>query len=196
MSEASSEVAQIKSGLLDGIKSNARLAVITGIIMLVCGILSIVSPFIAGLSVTVVVGALLLVSGVSQCFLAFQAGAFGKGLLIFIMGALTVVVGGYLVGQPVSGLAAITIFLAAYFVVTGIFELIGAFQIRGADGWGWMLFNAIITLVLGVMIWQQFPVSGIWAVGTLFGVKMIFSGWALFLIGRGVRGKAKEAQAA
>jgi uncharacterized membrane protein HdeD (DUF308 family) len=196
MSEASSEVAQIKSGLLDGIKSNARLAVITGIIMLVCGILSIVSPFIAGLSVTVVVGALLLISGISQCFLAFQAGAFGKGLLIFIMGALTVVVGGYLVGQPVSGLAAITIFLAAYFVVTGIFELIGAFQIRGADGWGWMLFNAIITLVLGVMIWQQFPVSGIWAVGTLFGVKMIFSGWALFLIGRGVRGKAKEAQAA
>jgi uncharacterized membrane protein HdeD (DUF308 family) len=196
MSEASSEVAQIKSGLLDGIKSNARLAVITGIIMLVCGILSIVSPFIAGLSVTVVVGALLLISGISQCFLAFQAGAFGKGLLIFIMGALTVVAGGYLIGQPVSGLAAITIFLAAYFVVTGIFELIGAFQIRGADGWGWMLFNAIITLVLGVMIWRQFPVSGIWAVGTLFGVKMIFSGWALFLIGRGVRGKAKEAQAA
>lgn len=196
MSEVSSEVAQIKSGLLDGIKSNARLAVITGIIMLVCGILAIISPFIAGLSVTVMVGALLLVSGISQCFLAFQAGAFGKGLLIFIMGALTVVAGGYLIGQPVSGLAAITIFLAAYFVVTGIFELIGAFQIRGADGWGWMLFNAIITLVLGVMIWRQFPMSGVWAVGTLFGVKMIFSGWALFLIGRGVRGAAKEAQAA
>ena len=194
MSEASSEVAQVKSDLLDGIKSNARLAVITGIIMLVCGILAVFSPFIAGLSVAVTVGALLLVSGVSECFLAFQAGAFGKGLLIFIMGALTAVIGGYLIQQPVSALAAITMFLAAYFVVTGIFELIGALQIRGADGWGWMLFNAIITFALGVMIWRQFPVSGTWAVGTLFGIKMVFGGLALFQIGRGVKGVVQEAQ--
>ena len=195
MSNASSEVAQVKSDLLDGIKSNARLAVITGIVMLICGLIAVFSPFVAGLSVTVIVGAMLLVSGASQCILAFQAGAFSKGLLIFIMGALTAVAGGYMVGQPVSGLAAITIFLAAYFVVTGVFELLGAFQIRGADGWGWMLFNGIITLALGVMIWRQFPVSGAWAIGTLFGIKMVFGGLALFQIGRGVSGAAQEAQA-
>ena len=195
MSNASPEVAQVQSDLLDGIKSNARLAVISGIIMLICGIVAVFSPFVAGLSVTVIVGAMLLVSGASQCILAFQAGAFSKGLLIFIMGALTAVAGGYMVGQPVSGLAAITIFLAAYFIVTGIFELLGAFQIRGADGWGWMLFNGIITLALGVMIWRQFPVSGAWAIGTLFGIKMVFGGLALFQIGRGVSGAAQEAQA-
>ena len=195
MSDASPEVAQVQSDLLDGIKSNARLAVISGIIMLICGIVAVFSPFVAGLSVTVIVGAMLLVSGASQCILAFQAGAFSKGLLIFIMGALTAIAGGYMVGQPVSGLAAITIFLAAYFIVTGIFELLGAFQIRGADGWGWMLFNGIITLALGVMIWRQFPVSGAWAIGTLFGIKMVFGGLALFQIGRGVSGAAQEAQA-
>jgi uncharacterized membrane protein HdeD (DUF308 family) len=190
-----SEAAQVKSALLDGIKSNARLAVITGIVMLICGIVAVFSPFVAGLSVTVVVGAMLLVSGAAQCLLAFQAGAFGKGLLIFIMGALTAVAGGYMVGQPVSGLAAITIFLAAYFIVTGIFELISTFQIHGADGWVWMLFNGIITLALGVMIWRQFPVSGAWAVGTLFGIKMVFGGLALFRIGRGVSDAAQDAQA-
>ena len=195
MSDASPEVAQVQSDLLDGIKSNARLAVITGIVMLICGLIAVFSPFVAGLSVTVIVGAMLLVSGASQCILAFQAGAFGKGLLIFIMGALTAIAGGYMIGQLVSGLAAITIFLAAYFVVTGIFELIGAFQVRGADGWSWMLFNGIITLALGVMIWRQFPVSGAWAVGTLFGIKMVFGGLALFQIGRGVSGVAQEAQA-
>jgi uncharacterized membrane protein HdeD (DUF308 family) len=193
MSEASSEAAQVKSALLDGIRSNARLAVITGIIMLVCGFIAVVSPFIAGLSVTIIVGAMLLVSGASQCLLAFQAGAFSQGLLIFIMGALTAFAGGYMVGQPVSGLAAVTIFLAAYFVVTGIFELTGAFQIRGADGWGWMLFNAVVTIALGGMIWMQFPVSGEWAVGTLFGIKLIFGGWALFAIGRTVKTAAQAA---
>ena len=111
------------------------------------------------------------------------------------MGALTAVAGGYMIGQPVSGLAAITIFLAAYFVVTGIFELIGAFQVRGADGWSWMLFNGIITLALGVMIWRQFPLSGAWAVGVLFGAKLIFSGTSLIIIGRAVRGAAKDVAA-
>ena len=182
------------SGLLDAIRQNARLAVITGIILLICGVLAIGSPLAAGVSVTIFVGAMLAVGGIVQCFLAFQAGAFGRGLLIFLVGALTAIAGFYLVTQPVAGLASITTLLAAYFVVTGVFELVGAFQIRPAEGWGWMLFNGIVTLLLGLMIWRQFPLSGAWAVGVLFGVKLVFSGWSLIVIGRTVRTAAtKEA---
>lgn len=190
-----SEREVIASGLLDGIKKNARLAVIIGIIMLICGFLAIGSPLAAGLSVTIFVGAMLIVGGISQCFLAFQAGAFGKGLLIFVVGALTAVAGFYLFNQPLAGLASITIFLAVYFVVTGIFELVSAFQIRPAEGWGLMLFNGIVTLVLGIMIWRQFPLSGAWAVGVLFGIKLVLSGWSLIFIGRSVRGAASDAAA-
>jgi uncharacterized membrane protein HdeD (DUF308 family) len=190
-----SESEVITSGLLDGIKKNARLAVVIGIIMLICGFVAIGSPLAAGLSVTIVVGVMLIVGGVAQCFLAFQAGAFGKGLLTFIMGALTTVAGFYLFNQPLAGLASITIFLAAYFVITGIFELVSAFQIRPAEGWGLMLFNGIVTLLLGIMIWRQFPLSGAWAVGMLFGIKLILSGWSLIFIGRSVRGAAKVATA-
>lgn len=188
-----SEHTEIPSGLLDGIKKNARLAVIVGILMLVCGILAIGSPLVAGLSVTVIVGVMLLIGGIAQCFLAFQAGAFGEGLLIFIMGALTAVAGFYLFNQPVAGLASITLFLAAYFVVVGISELLGAFQIRPAEGWASMLFSGIVTVLLGIMIWRQFPLSGAWALGVLFGLKLVVGGGALIIVGRGVRGVAKEA---
>ena len=190
-----SELTEAQSGLLDGIKKNARLAVIVGIIMLICGILAIGSPMVAGMSVTVVVGVMLLVGGISQCFLAFQAGAFGKGLLIFVVGALTAVAGYYVFSQPLAGLASITLFLAAYFVVAGISELIGAFQVRPAEGWGLMLFGGIVTLLLGIMIWRQFPLSGAWAVGVLFGIKLVVGGGSLIVIGRSVRGAAKEAAA-
>ena len=190
-----SEYTEAQSGLLDGIKKNARLAVIVGILMLICGILAIGSPLVAGMSVTVVVGVMLMVGGIAQCFLAFQAGAFGKGLLIFIMGALTAVVGYYVFSQPLAGLASITLFLAAYFVVTGISELIGAFQIRPAGGWGAMLFNGIVTLLLGIMIWKQFPLSGAWAVGVLFGIKLVVGGGSLIIIGRTVRAVAEDAAA-
>ena len=189
-----SENTENNSGLIDGIKSNARLAVIVGILMLICGFLAVGSPLVAGLSVTVVVGVMLIVGGLSECFLAFKAGAFGRGLLIFVVGALTVVAGFFLFNQPVAGLAAITLFLAAYFIVTGISELIGALQVRPAEGWGVMLFSGVITLLLGVMIWRQFPVSGAWAVGVLFGIKLIVSGWALIIIGRSVRGAVKKAE--
>ena len=119
----------------------------------------------------------------------------GLGLLIFVVGALTAVAGFYLFNQPLAGLASITIFLAVYFVVTGIFELVSAFQIRPAEGWGLMLFNGIVTLVLGIMIWRQFPLSGAWAVGVLFGIKLVLSGWSLIFIGRSVRGAANDVAA-
>jgi uncharacterized membrane protein HdeD (DUF308 family) len=109
-------------------------------------------------------------------------------VLIFVVGALTAAAGFYLFNQPLEGLVSITLLLAAYFVVTGIFELISAFHIRPAGGWGLMLFNGIVTLLLGIMIWSQFPLSGAWAVGILFGIKLIMSGWALIFIGRTVRG--------
>jgi uncharacterized membrane protein HdeD (DUF308 family) len=188
-----SEQDSVASGLLDGIKKNARLAVIMGVIMVICGILAVFSPLAAGASVMMFVGILLAIGGIAQCVLAFQAGAFNKGLLIFVAGALTAIVGFYLINKPLAGLAVIAFFLAIYFIVTGIFELVGAFQIRPAEGWGMMLFNGIVTLLLGIMIWSQFPLSGAWAVGILFGVKLLLSGASLIVIGRSVRGAAKAA---
>ncbi len=193
MSEVTSSMA---SGLLGGIKDNAKLAVTIGIILIIVGLLAIASPLAAGMSITIVVGTLLIIGGIGECFLAFQAGAFGRGLLIFIVGALMAVAGFYMVSQPVAGLATITLFLTAYFIVSGIFEIIAAVQIRPASGWGWMLFNGIVTLLLGILLWRQFPLSGAWAVGVLFGIKMIFSGWTLVFIGNAVKGAVKEATAA
>ena len=43
-------------------------------------------------------------------------------------------------------------------------------------GWGWLLFAGIVSVLLGVMLWSQFPLSGIWALGILVGIKLIFSG--------------------
>ncbi len=191
----SDTTAAMASGLLGGIKDNAKLAITIGIILIIVGVLAIAAPLAAGVSITIMVGTLLIIGGIGECFLAFQAGAFGRGLLIFIVGALMAVAGFYMVSQPVAGLAAITLFLTAYFIVSGITEIIAAVQIRPSSGWGWMLFNGIVTLVLGILLWRQFPLSGAWAVGVLFGIKMVFSGWTLIFIGNAVKGAVNEAAA-
>jgi uncharacterized membrane protein HdeD (DUF308 family) len=115
---------------------------------------------------------------------------------MFVLGVLTLVAGGYLVARPGMGLATLTLVLAAYLFVEGLFEIIYAFRLRPIKGWGWTLFSGIAALVLGIMIWRQFPVSGMWAVGTIVGIHMIFAGSSMASLSRAARGAAKEAQAA
>ena len=184
------------AGLAEGIEKNAGLTIVSGVILLIAGMFAIASPLVAGLSITIMVGALLAVSGIGQCFLAFKTGAFGKGLLVLIVGVLMTITGFYLMQQPVAGLATLTIILMSYLLATGILETIVSFQLKPADGWGLLLFNGMVTLLLGIMLWRQFPLSGAWAIGVLFGIKMIFSGWAFIFSGRNVKKMAAETQTA
>jgi uncharacterized membrane protein HdeD (DUF308 family) len=187
-------IEQVDQEMLGTIKRHAGLGMALGIGIAIAGVLAIVSPMVAGLSVTIAVGVLLIVSGVSRLFLAFKMGSFGRGLLMFALGALTLVAGGYLVARPGMGLATLTLVLAAYLFVDGVFEIIYAFRLRPIKGWGWTLFSGIAALVLGIMIWRQFPVSGMWAVGTIAGVHMIFAGSSMASLSRAARSAAKDAQ--
>ena len=196
-SGAGERAASIKSELLEGIKQNAGWAIAIGLISAIAGFLALWAPFIAGLSVTVVVGALLGATGVSQVIYAFKTGSIGKGLLTFVLGALSAGVGLYMVVRPGAGLLSLTLVLAIYFFASGITEIIGAFKMKGAKGWVWALFSAVASVLLGALIWWQFPLSGDWAVGMLTGIRMMFGGWWLIAIGSGVRSAAKaEAQVA
>ena len=169
--------------LIDTIKQDAKAAKWAGIFMLIAGFISLASPLAAGLSLTLMVGVMLLVGGVAQLFVVFRAGSFGAGLLMALLAVLTLVAGGYMISQPLAALATLTLFLAGYFIAMGIIEIIGAFGAKPAAGWGWLLFDGIVSFVLGVMIWSQFPISGVWALGTLVGIRLIMSGWTLIAIG-------------
>ena len=177
---------------IEAVQAHSRTAVISGGIMLLCGLLAVAAPLAAGISITLLVGALLAAGGIAQCLLAFHTGAFGRGLLVFLAGGLTIAAGIFMLTQPLEGLAAITLFLAVYFFATGIVELVAALQMRPSLGWGWLFFNGLVTLLLGLVIWQQFPLSGAWAVGILFGIKLMMSGWWLLFLGRGVQNAVRS----
>ena len=184
---------EVDQDTLGTIKRHAGLGMALGIAIAIAGVLSVLSPFIAGLSVTIAVGVLLIVSGGARLFLAFKMGSFKVGMLVFVLGVLSLAVGGYLVSHPGVGLSALTLFLAVYLVLDGVFEIIWAFRLRPIEGWGWSLLSGIAALVLGIMIWRQFPVSGKWAVGAMAGVHMILAGSATALLSRAARNAAKEA---
>jgi len=186
-------IEQVDQEMLATIKRHAGVGTVVGVLVAIAGILALLAPLAAGLSVAVAVGVLLLVSGLSRIFLAFKMGSFGHGLLMFVIGAMSVFAGGYMLARPAMALATITLVLAAYFIVDGIFEIIWAFRLRPIKGWGWTLFSGVVALALGVMIWRQFPVSGIWAVGTLAGIHLIFGGSSVASVCGAARRAAKGA---
>lgn len=154
-----------------------------GIALVVLGVLALLAPFVAGLSLVIMIGFLIAGAGLAELALVFSAGSVGRGILLLLLGLLSLFAGGYMVLQPAAGLASLTLFLAAYFVVGGVLELVAAVQARPAPGWGSFAFSAILSILLGAMIWSQFPLSGAWAVGVLVGTRLLLSGWLLIAAG-------------
>ena len=159
---------------------------IWGWVVLIAGIFSLLAPLASGVAISMLVGALLAVAGITRLIEAFQGGGFWSGLfgLIYIVAGFTVM------GRPLLGLATLTLVLAIYFLAVGISEIIAAFQIRPAQGWGFLLFSGIVSIVLGMMIWNQWPLSGRWAVGVLVGVQLMFSGMTMITLGSALKAKA------
>jgi uncharacterized membrane protein HdeD (DUF308 family) len=177
------------------VKKDSTTLMILGIVTVILGVLAMMAPFVTGVAVALSVGILLIAAGIMRTLFAFKCKSWGKGILVFVLGLLTLVVGFYMVSRPGAALLTLTLFLAAYFVVDGIFEIIEAFDLKPIQGWGWMLFGGIVSILLGIMIWRQWPISGAWAIGILFGIKLIFAGWAMVGIGtagRSVAGAAED----
>ncbi len=154
-----------------------------GIITIILGIMAIASPLIVGLSVVLLVGLFVVAGGVVRMIWAFRTGSLGRGLLTFAIGGLTLLCGIALVTHPLFASGVLTIILAIYFVVDGLFEIAAAFQVRPSSGWAWLLVCGVISFLLGLMIWQQFPLSGAWAIGILLGFKLLLVGMTMIGVG-------------
>jgi uncharacterized membrane protein HdeD (DUF308 family) len=183
------------SELSEVTKSGARSATILGVAVLVMGILAVGMPFITGVAITVSIGIILLGTGIAQIIFAFQSHSFGRGILRFAFGLMAALCGVSLISQPAAGLATITLFLAVWFFVDGLFSIFTGFSWRPNNGWGWMTFNGVVGLILGVMIYRQFPVSATWLVGLLVGIRLVLAGWTMIALGAVGREVSKKIEA-
>ena len=155
--------------------------------MMVCGVLAIAAPLLAGLAVTAMFGWLLIVTGVLHLGFAWRgngvAAVFGEIVVAVLYGAL----GFYMLARPAAGLASLTVVTAAYFVAKGVLEGVIAFSMRPLRGTGWLLFDGLLTIVLAAMIASAWPASSAWVVGTLVGIAMVSSGFARLMVSVAVR---------
>jgi len=159
----------------------------SGGVLVVLGLFAILAPTWAGRLVIYLIGALLLAMGALQLLAgdgeetsATRISRLSCGLICALAGLVVLV-------HPLYGAAAIGLVLTAFFLLNGIGKIVTAFTYRPAQGWWWLLFSGLLGLVLAWMIWNEWPLSGEWAVGILVGIELLSTGVALIAIGLTLR---------
>jgi uncharacterized membrane protein HdeD (DUF308 family) len=150
--------------------------VLLGVALVVLGIIALGSLWVASLATAVAIGVLLLVSGVTEVIGAFWSWRWSGFLLHLLSGVLAIVVGGLFLRAPLDALLALTLLLACFLMVGGIFKIVAALSHRFA-AWGWPLVSGIIDVILGIMIWMDWPASALWVLGLFVGISLIFRGF-------------------
>jgi uncharacterized membrane protein HdeD (DUF308 family) len=160
---------------------------IWGILMLICGFLAIGLPFASGIGVAIVIGWVLLATGVWHLLFGFRSGSGIGGFLWQLLLAIVYGAAGLMILlYPLAGLAWLTLVLATFLLIEAALEFVLYFNIRRRVNASWVLVDAIITLLLGILIWARWPFSSVWAIGTLIGVSLIFSGISRLMLSSGV----------
>ncbi len=164
-------------------QAQARLGTGFGFAVVIIGTLCLFAPFMSGIAINSLLAVAVAAAGITMTVYAFKAGKFGKGLLQFLFGGITLIAGLVLFVHPILGVMSLTVVLIAWFFVDGIFGLIAGFKAEGGAGRGWILASGVASIVLGVLLAMDWPGSGVYAVGMLVGVRLIFSGWTIAMLG-------------
>lgn len=159
---------------------------VLGILSIVLGIVALVYTPAAALASVLVLGWLMFFSGILEAVHAFQARGWGGVLLHVAGGALGILIGLLVVTHPVAGALAWTLLFASFFTVIGLFRLVAAIWLRYRS-WGWAVFDGVVTLVLGLLLWAGMPWAGLWFLGFALGIALILRGWSTIMFALAVR---------
>ena len=165
------------------------------IVFILLGMMAIIEPGVASLAIAILVGWLLIFGGVAHLVAAFTGGGAGRVIWQVLIGIVYALGGVYFLTHPLLALGTLTLLLAVIILAEGIFEVIAYFRMRGEGGSGWLLVNALITLLLGGLIWFHWPSSSVWAIGILVGVNLLMTGMSRLMFGFAARQLANRVTA-
>ena len=167
-------------------------SILLSILLIIFGFLAITLPTATSIGVALVIGWLVLFGGLAQLIHAFQSKGIGHIVWKLLVAALYLAAGAYLIAHPALGLAGLTLALAIFFVAEGVVDVIAYFSTRKSGGSAWMLLDGIVTLVLGLMIWNRWPATSLWVLGTLVGISLLMTGITRLMMALAVRKLLKD----
>jgi uncharacterized membrane protein HdeD (DUF308 family) len=192
MSMTTPELGRLRSDISTSVREYWGVFLFEGVVLLLLGILAVLVPVIATLTVTFAFGWIFLISGLIGLVTtlhARRAPGFWWSLLSAVLG---VIVGVLLLVWPITGAISLTLLLAAFFTAEGILSIMYAIEHKRemSGRWGWLLVNGVVDLGLAAIILIAFQTSASWVLGLLIGIDMVLGGTALIVIALEARATA------
>lgn len=157
-----------------------------GIVLICLGTIALLMTPVATVAAVLVLGWLVVASGVIEAVQAFRVHRWGGMFLHLIGGIVGILIGLLIVTHPIAGALAWTLLFASFLSVIGIFRIVTALRLKFAN-WGWAVFDGVITLGLGILVWAEWPWSGLWFLGISLGVTLLLRGWSYVMFALAVR---------
>lgn len=167
-----------QTGITEIVRDKWGWFLFAGIVFIVAGFFAFLAPFVASVVVTVIVAVVLIVAGLVQIFQAWSIQSWAGFLWQLVIGLILLIGGIAIYFNPVASTFLLTLFAAAMFLAKGIFQIVLGFRIRPNDAWGWIVAAGVIAVIVGVLIWMDYPLSGVYALGVLAGISLVFTGWS------------------
>jgi membrane protein HdeD len=159
--------------------TNWILWLLIGVITILGGIFALANPFAATLAATTLAAWVFIITGVMQIVGVFQTEGWGARIWGLILALAFLWLGISILGNPLQGVISLTLVAGLMFVATGIAKIIFAFRIRGSGYFAWAMLSGLVSLILGIMVFTNFPYSAAVVLGILLAVELISSGITL-----------------
>jgi uncharacterized membrane protein HdeD (DUF308 family) len=168
-----------RAAMRETVKRYSLWYLIQGALLVVAGFLAIIYPILSSVAVIIMLGWLLIISGVAQGISLVGARHVPHFWLQLISVILAFLIGFLFLRDPAQGLLTVTLLLIVFFMIEGISKIVFALTIRPFPYWGWVLASGLIGVLLSLVLWASLPVTALWLVGLLLGIQLISVGGAL-----------------
>ena len=169
----------MRSAMRDVIKRHSLWYLLQGGLMVLTGVVAFLFPVFSSVAVVLMLGWLLIISGIFQAISLIGATNVPHFWLQLISVVLSVVIGILFLRNPGQGLLTLTLLLIVFFMVEGMAKVIFALTIRPFPNWGWVLASGVVGVLLAIYLWSSLPIAAAWLLGILVGIQLVSEGAAL-----------------
>lgn len=171
----------------DALRKAAGWSIGLGILLLVLGVIAISCPLTTSLAAAIWAGWLLVIGGGVLMAHAIRGHKESGFWLKLLWSIVYLAAGLLLLASPVSGVVTLTLVLAVFWIAEGATAIALAFRLRPAKPWGWVLFEGIVSVLLGLLIWIGWPGNAPWLLGLFLGISLLSAGISVLLFGLALR---------
>ncbi|WP_019504128.1 HdeD family acid-resistance protein [Pleurocapsa sp. PCC 7319] len=174
------------------IRQKAGWGIALGIVLIILGSLAIALPLATAITFSLLFGWLFIFGAIDQIIYAFLTRSLGSFIWKLLLGVLYLISGIVVLFSPGVAAIAFSLILGISILTQSVLQVIAAFQIRPQQGWGWTLFSGIAGIILGILIWSEWPIGAVWLLGVWFGCNLLFDGMGVVMVSSMIRSEVKE----